>query len=62
MSGPFVFSRRKFMQTAGGFSALSLAASMDRLGLASAAARMSVVATAAAAADRGWVTRVMRLS
>ncbi len=39
MSGPFVFSRRKFLQTAGGFSALSLAASMDKLGLASAAAQ-----------------------
>jgi len=39
MSGPFVFSRRRFLQTAGGFSALSLAASMDRLGLASAAAQ-----------------------
>ena len=41
MSGPFVFSRRKFLQTAGGFSALSLAASMDKLGLASAAAQAS---------------------
>ena len=39
MSGPFVFSRRRFLQTAGGFSALSLAASMDKLGLASAAAQ-----------------------
>ena len=38
MSGPFIFSRRRFLQTAGGFSALSLAASMDKLGLASAAA------------------------
>ena len=41
MSGPFVFSRRRFLQTAGGFSALSLAASMDKLGLASAAAQAS---------------------
>ena len=39
MSGPFIFSRRRFLQTAGGFSALSLAASMDKLGLASAAAQ-----------------------
>ena len=39
MSGPFVFSRRRFLQTTGGFSALSLAASMDKLGLASAAAQ-----------------------
>ena len=41
MSGPFIFSRRRFLQTAGGFSALSLAASMDKLGLASAAASVS---------------------
>jgi uncharacterized protein (DUF1501 family) len=39
MSGPFVFSRRRFLRSAGGFSALSLAASMDKLGLASAAAQ-----------------------
>ena len=41
MSGPFIFSRRRFLQTAGGFSALSLAASMDKLGLASAAASVN---------------------
>ena len=39
MSGPFIFSRRQFLQQTGGFSALSLAASMDKLGLASAAAQ-----------------------
>ena len=39
MSGPFIFSRRKFLQQAGGFSSLALAASMDKLGLASAAAQ-----------------------
>ncbi len=39
MSGPFIFSRRRFLQQAGGFSAVSLAASMDKLGLASAAAQ-----------------------
>jgi len=39
MSGPFIFSRRKFLQYTGGFSALSLAASMDKLGLASASAQ-----------------------
>ena len=39
MSGPFIFSRRRFLQATGGFSALSLAASMDKLGLASAAAQ-----------------------
>ena len=39
MSGPFVFSRRRFLQSAGGISALTLAASMDKLGLASAAAQ-----------------------
>ncbi len=38
MSGPFVFSRRRFLQQTGGLSALTLAASMDKLGLASAAA------------------------
>ena len=41
MSGPFVFSRRRFLQTTGGFSALTLAASMDQLGLASAAAAVA---------------------
>ena len=39
MSGPFVFSRRRFLQTTGGISALSLAGSMDKLGLSSAAAQ-----------------------
>jgi uncharacterized protein (DUF1501 family) len=39
MSGPFIFSRRRFLQYTGGFSALSLAASMDKLGLASASAQ-----------------------
>lgn len=39
MSGPFIFSRRRFLQYTGGFSALTLAASMDKLGLASAAAQ-----------------------
>ncbi len=38
MNGPFVFSRRRFLQQTGAVSALSLAASMDKLGLASAAA------------------------
>jgi uncharacterized protein (DUF1501 family) len=41
MSGPFVFSRRRFLQTTGGFSALTLAASMDQLGIASAAAAVA---------------------
>src|SRR5262249_23121238 len=39
MSAPFVFSRRRFLQQAGGLSALTLAASMDKLGLSSAAAQ-----------------------
>ena len=39
MSGPFIFSRRRFLQYTGGFSALSLAASLDKLGLASASAQ-----------------------
>lgn len=39
MSGPFIYSRRRFLQQAGGFSALALAASMDKLGLSSAAAQ-----------------------
>src|SRR5689334_15642713 len=41
MSAPFVFSRRRFLQQAGGVSALTLAASMDKLGLSSAAAQAS---------------------
>jgi uncharacterized protein (DUF1501 family) len=40
MSGPFIFSRRRFLQSAGGFSALSLATSMDKMGLSSAAAQV----------------------
>ncbi len=39
MSAPFVFSRRRFLQQAGGISALTLAASMDKVGLSSAAAQ-----------------------
>src|SRR6266496_3530479 len=39
MSGPFVYTRRRFLQSAGAFSALSLASSMDKLGLAGAAAQ-----------------------
>ena len=41
MSGPFIFSRRRFLQNAGGISALTLAASIDKLGLSSAAASVS---------------------
>ena len=41
MSGPFIFSRRRFLQSTGGLSALTLAASMDKLGLSSAAASLS---------------------
>jgi len=41
MSGPFIFSRRNFLRQAGAFSALSLAASMDKLGLSSASAQAS---------------------
>jgi uncharacterized protein (DUF1501 family) len=40
MSGSFIFSRRRFLQSAGGFSALSLATSMDKMGLSSAAAQV----------------------
>ena len=43
MSGPYIFSRRRFLQYTGGFSALSLAASMDKLGLASASAQPGTV-------------------
>ena len=39
MSGPFIYSRRRFLQQAGAFSALSLAGSMDKLGLSGAAAQ-----------------------
>ena len=39
MSGPTIFSRRKFLQQTGAFSALSLAGSLDLLGLSSAAAQ-----------------------
>ena len=38
MSGPFIFSRRRFLQQAGGFFRAVLAASIDKIGLASAAA------------------------
>lgn len=39
MSGPTIFSRRKFLQQSGALSALSLAGSLDTLGLSSAAAQ-----------------------
>lgn len=39
MSAPFVFSRRRFLQQTGAFSALQLAGSLDLLGLSSAAAQ-----------------------
>ncbi|MDH5287062.1 MAG: DUF1501 domain-containing protein [Betaproteobacteria bacterium] len=39
MSGPMTFSRRRFLRQAGGLSALSLAGSLDLLGLSSAAAQ-----------------------
>jgi len=39
MSAPFVFSRRRFLQQTGGLSALTLAASMDKFGISSAAAQ-----------------------
>ena len=39
MSGPTIFSRRKFLQQTGALSALSLAGSLDMLGLSSAAAQ-----------------------
>ncbi len=39
MSGSFIYTRRRFLQHAGAFSALSLASSMDKLGLAGAAAQ-----------------------
>ena len=39
MSGPTIFSRRKFLQQSGALSALSLAGSLDMLGLSSAAAQ-----------------------
>lgn len=39
MTAPTIFSRRRFLQQAGAFSALSLAGSLDRLGLSSAAAQ-----------------------
>jgi len=41
MSGPYIITRREFLRQAGAFSALSLAASMDKLGLSSAAAQGS---------------------
>jgi uncharacterized protein (DUF1501 family) len=39
MSGPMIFTRRRFLQQAGAFSALSLAGSLDLLGLSSASAQ-----------------------
>jgi uncharacterized protein (DUF1501 family) len=39
MSGPMILSRRRFLRQAGGLSALSLAGSLDLLGLSSAAAQ-----------------------
>ena len=39
MTGPLVFSRRRFLQQAGAFSALSVAASLDKLGLSAASAQ-----------------------
>jgi len=39
MSGPMILSRRRFLRQAGGLSALSLAGSLDQLGLSSAAAQ-----------------------
>ena len=39
MSGPTIFSRRNFLQQTGALSALSLAGSLDMLGLSSAAAQ-----------------------
>ncbi|MEO8674292.1 MAG: DUF1501 domain-containing protein [Casimicrobiaceae bacterium] len=41
MSAPFIFSRRRFLQQAGGTSALMLAGSIDKIGLSSAAAAVS---------------------
>jgi len=39
MTGPLVFSRRRFLQQAGAFSALSVAASLDKIGLSAASAQ-----------------------
>jgi len=39
MTGPFVFSRRTFLQQAGAFGAVALAQSMDKLGLSAASAQ-----------------------
>jgi uncharacterized protein (DUF1501 family) len=39
MSGPFVFSRRRFLQQTGAFGAFALAQSMDKLGLSAASAQ-----------------------
>lgn len=39
MSGPYIITRRDFLKQCGAFSALSVAASMDQLGLASASAQ-----------------------
>ena len=39
MSGPTIFSRRKFLQQTGALSAVSLAGSLDLMGLSSASAQ-----------------------
>jgi uncharacterized protein (DUF1501 family) len=39
MSGPFVFSRRRFLQQTGAFGAFALAQSLDKLGLSAASAQ-----------------------
>jgi uncharacterized protein (DUF1501 family) len=39
MSGPMIFTRRRFLQQTGALGALAMASSMERLGLASAAAQ-----------------------
>jgi uncharacterized protein (DUF1501 family) len=39
MSGPFVFSRRRFLQQSGAFGAFALAQPMDKLGLSAASAQ-----------------------
>ena len=39
MSGPFVFSRRRFLQQSGAFGAMALAQSLPSLGLSAASAQ-----------------------
>src|SRR4051794_10221349 len=41
MGAPLVFPRRRFLQQAGALSALSAAASLDRIGLSAASAQVS---------------------